>query len=195
MPVRASLSQPYAEDSHTMEPRSDRLRLPLLPRAVLLAGAAPQRAHAFVDYRLHPDWFSHTALMALRAADLEADPDYAPWGLRAMVHDGRMIGHLGFHTRPGPDYLAPWAPAGVEIGYTVYAPYRQHGLGREAVACLLSWAAREHGVHQFVASVSPDNRASLALVHSLGFVPVGEHHDPVDGDEIIHVLDYAAPQA
>lgn len=178
-----------------MEPRSDRLRLPLLPRAVLCAGAAPRRAHAFVDYRLHPDGFSHTALMALRAAGLEADPDYAPWGLCAMVHEDRMLGHLGFHTRPGPDYLARWAPTGVEIGYTVYAPYRQHGLGREAVACLLSGAAQEHGVRQFVASVSPDDRASLARVHSLGFVPVGEPRDPVDGDEIIHLLDYAAPQA
>lgn len=81
-----------------MEPRSDRLRLPLLPRAVLCAGAAPRRAHAFVDYRLHPDGFSHTALMALRAAGLEADPVGEP---RDPV-DGDEIIHL-------LDYAAPQA--------------------------------------------------------------------------------------
>jgi RimJ/RimL family protein N-acetyltransferase len=40
-----------------------------------------------------------------------------------------------------------------------------------------------------VASVSPDNAASLAVVRRLGFVKTGEEVDEVDGLEWVHTLE------
>jgi L-amino acid N-acyltransferase YncA len=56
------------------------------------------------------------------------------------------------------------------------------------VAGMLGWA-RAQGVVACLASVSPDNVASLATVRRLGFVKVGEQIDEEDGLEWVHRLD------
>jgi RimJ/RimL family protein N-acetyltransferase len=53
---------------------------------------------------------------------------------------------------------------------------------------LLGWGAA-HGAVACLASVSPDNVASLATVARLGFVKVGEELDEIDGLEWVHRLD------
>ncbi|MEO5940547.1 MAG: GNAT family N-acetyltransferase, partial [Candidatus Limnocylindrales bacterium] len=54
----------------------------------------------------------------------------------------------------------------------------------EAVRAVLDWAAAEHGIHRFRASIAPDNVASLALAGRLGFVVVGRRTDDVEGEEL-----------
>jgi RimJ/RimL family protein N-acetyltransferase len=49
---------------------------------------------------------------------------------------------------------------------------------------LLDWASNKHGIQHFIASISPGNEASLALVRRLGFREFGRHWDEEDGEEL-----------
>jgi RimJ/RimL family protein N-acetyltransferase len=121
-----------------------------------------------------------------RIADLTVDPEAQPWLGRAVVLDGddgrRIIGTVGFHSPPDAD-------GRVEVGYRVDEAYRRIGVASEVVRALFDWAAREHGVTRFRASISPDNVASLALASRFGFRHVGEQVDDVDGLELVFELD------
>ena len=133
-----------------------------------------------------------TDVMSLRLKQLELDPTLQPWLLRAMVLRERrvMVGHIGFHTAPGEEYLRPYAPGGVEFGFTVYPPFLRQGYAREASNALMGWAHQVHGVARFVVTIRPDNAASQALAAGLGFVRIGSHIDDMDGleDILVHSL-------
>lgn len=135
------------------------------------------------------DWPDIRPILAQRLRQLEADPALQPWLLRAMVlrGDRTMVGHIGFHSAPAPDYLREWCPGGVEFGFTVFAPYRRHGYAREASLGVMRWAGSTHGVAGFVLTISPGNLASRSLAASLGFLQVGSHRDDVDGIEDVFV--------
>jgi ribosomal-protein-alanine N-acetyltransferase len=110
--------------------------------------------------------------------------------LRGMVlrKDAIMIGHIGFHTAPGPEYLRPFAPGAVEFGFEIYPAFRRRGYAREASLALMRWAKEVQGISHFVLSIRPDNIPSQSLAASLGFVRIGSHIDEVDGVE--DVLEY-----
>ena len=97
----------------------------------------------------------------------------------------RVIGTIGFH---GP----PDERRRLEIGYSVQPAYRRQGFAREAVRAMLDWAASEHGIHRFIASISPTNEASLALTRGFGFVQTGEQMDEIDGLELVFEADWPA---
>jgi RimJ/RimL family protein N-acetyltransferase len=123
-----------------------------------------------------------------RLAQVIADSSIRVWLGRAMVRtepDGgrHVLGTIGFH---GP----PDDRGRLEIGYSVQSAHRRQGYAREAVRAMLDWAAREHGVHRFIASISPTNAASLALVQSFWFVQTGEQMDEIDGLELVLEADW-----
>ena len=125
--------------------------------------------------------------LQFRIADLEEDPTSQPWLGRAIVltePDGsrRIIGSAGFHAPP--DRVGR-----VEIGYRVEPDHRRLGIASEVVRALFDWAAREHGVRKFRASVSPGNVASLAIIARLGFRQTGVQMDDIDGEELVFELD------
>jgi hypothetical protein len=74
-----------------------------------------------------------------------------------------MIGHIGFHSLPNPDYLQPYWPDGVELAYAIYPRYRRCGYGYEATAAMLRWAAHNAYVRYFLLSVAAENTASRGL--------------------------------
>ena len=132
-----------------------------------------------------PDQLDH--FLQFRIADLEVDPAAQPWLGRAIVltePDGtrRIIGSAGFHTPPGAD-------GRVEIGYSVEPDHRRQGVATEVVRALFDWAAREHGITRFRASISPGNVPSLAIVDRLGFRQTGVQMDDIDGEELVFELD------
>jgi [ribosomal protein S5]-alanine N-acetyltransferase len=137
------------------------------------------------------DWFEEADLARLRLGNLRDDPSYQAWSLRALAEQAtsRMVGHIGFHTRPAPEYLAAFAPRGVELGYTVYPPFRRLGYAREAIRGMIRWAHDAQGVSQFIVSIAPGNAPSMSLAAGLGFTPVGRHEDEVDGEEIVLLLE------
>jgi RimJ/RimL family protein N-acetyltransferase len=128
-----------------------------------------------------------------RLAQVEADPSVRQWLGRLMVltdeaGQRRVIGTIGFHGRPDDQ-------GRLEVGYRVEAPYRRQGFAREAVRAMFDWAASEHGIHRFIASISPTNEPSLRLAEGFGFQRTGEHIDEIDGLEIEFETDWPGPEA
>jgi RimJ/RimL family protein N-acetyltransferase len=171
---------------------SDRLTLVPLSLGFLEASLAGDAAGAgeLIGLRVPPEWLEERWLMELRRGQLRDDPAYHSWGPRAIGDraSGAMIGHIGFHSGPGPDYLAETVPGGVEIGYTIFPAFRRRGYASEAVAALMGWAAGQ-GVRRFVLSISPENAPSLAIAARFGFRLIGSQIDEEDGLEQIFLRD------
>ena len=130
-------------------------------------------------------------LFQLRIAQLEADPTGVPWLARAIVVTGedgvrRVVGSIGFH-QPPVDGVA-------EIGYNVEPAYRRRGIATEAVRAMLDWAA-EQDIHSIRASVQPANAASLGVIARFGFQQTGVQWDDVDGEELVFMTTWPAPEA
>jgi ribosomal-protein-alanine N-acetyltransferase len=128
-------------------------------------------------------------LFERRLADVDRDPSVLPWMARAMVLTDnlgvrRVIGSVGFHGAPNED-------GQVEIGYHVEPGFRRRGFATEAVRALLEWAAAEHGIRHFRASVAPSNEPSLAVVARLGFRQTGVRWDELDGEQLVFELEPA----
>lgn len=122
--------------------------------------------------------------LRLRRDQIERNPADEPFLARMLVLRGEparpVVGHAGFHERPRDGSL--------EIGYTVFPRWRGLGLAKEAVRALMDWAASEHGVRRFIASISPRNAPSLALARKLGFRRTGQQMDEEDGLEWVFEL-------
>lgn len=133
-------------------------------------------------------WPDQPDILARRLAQLSADPALEEWLMRALVWEasGRVVGIGGFHGPPGGDWLRDYAPEGVEFGYTVFEEFRRQGIAYESSAALMKWARDEHGVTQFVLSMSPSNEASAGVAAKLGFQRVGEWQHEVRGLEHVY---------
>ncbi len=121
--------------------------------------------------------------VAYRLRQLAEDRTVREWLGRAMIltdaaGERHAIGSIGFHGPP--DELGR-----LEIGYSVDPDHRRQGFAREAVRAMLDWAHDRHGIETFVASISPDNEASLNLTAQFGFRQVGEQMDEIDGLELV----------
>lgn len=157
-------------------------------------------AECLIGMKIPAMWFSEQGerwLMELRLRELRADPSLQPWSVRAMClrSAGQMVGYIGFHTKPGPEYLRNLVPGGVELGYTVFPEFRRQGYAREASGALMRWAACEHQITDFVLSIRADNTPSLRLAEFYGFTRIGTVIDPEDGPEEVfrlHVADASA---
>ena len=136
--------------------------------------------------KIPTDWYKEKWFMSMRLNDYKQNPEYLSWGPRAILLDSKMIGRIGFHTAPNPDYLKAYTSSGIEIGYTIFADYRRQGYASEAFQGLITWA-RQKGIKSFVLSISPNNQASLAMAKKFGFAKVGEHMDEKDGLEWVFV--------
>jgi [ribosomal protein S5]-alanine N-acetyltransferase len=166
-------------------------RLDLIPMTPEFLRASLDRnnddASALIGLTLPSTWPDIEDVLALRLRQLNANPALQPWLLRAIAlrESGEMIGHIGFHTAPGEQYLEEWSPGGVEFGFTVFPSHRRRGYAREASEAMIQWAYEVHGVTGFVLTISPMNQPSQALAAGLGFARIGEHVDDVDGVENI----------
>ena len=170
---------------------TERLELLSMPPGFVDALLAGRRAEAetILDLKLPEDWpDDHDGgfgFLALRLRELYERPEVEEWLVYALVvpdGDRPMVGHAGFHGPPGRNVVK--AAGAVELGYTVFPPYRHQGLAGEAVRALIRWASSERGIRHFVASVGPDNEPSLAIVRRLGFEATGRHWDDEDGEEL-----------
>ncbi|MGZ4128480.1 MAG: GNAT family N-acetyltransferase [Actinomycetota bacterium] len=162
----------------------ERLRLvPMTPAFIraLLDGRREQAA-ALLGAEVPESWPDETDGRHLRLwlDDMTTVRRFAQWRARAIIPKGRtdwMIGHAGFHGPPDRKGM-------VEIGYTIFEPWRGRGYATEAAWCLMTFAATQ-GASTLRASVSPDNAASLAVVRKLGLEHVGEQMDEIDGLELV----------
>lgn len=142
-------------------------------------------ASQLINLDIPRQWLDAKWLMEMRLAKMRENAALEPWLLRAvgLRETKTMIGFIGFHTMPGPEYLTPYAPGSVEFGYTIFEEYRGKGYASEAAQALMDWATREHDVKNFVVSISPTNEPSLRIAQKFGFRKVGSFTDPEDGVE------------
>ena len=169
--------------------QSERLDLiPMTPAVLRLVLAGNFReAGELLGVSAPADWDISRHAMELRLSQLEANPGLQPWLLRAISLRERrlLVGHIGFHTAPGAEYLAELSRGGVEFGFGVLDQWRRQGVATEASEAMMRWAREEHQVQRFVLSISPDNVPSLGLAAKLGFRKIGSHIDELDGPEDI----------
>ena len=177
--------------------QSDRLDLiPLAPPVLQSLVTGLFEAEKLLNTAVPTVWDIPRYVLELRLSQLEANPELQPWLLRVIsLRKCRLlVGHIGFHTAPGAEYLSALSPGGVEFGVGVLEPWRRHGVATEASEAMMRWAREEHQVHRFVLSISPENLPSLGLAAKLGFRKIGSHLDEVDGPEDIFERVYAFSQ-
>lgn len=161
-------------------PRLDLHPVPLPMIDALLAGDL-DTARAWAPYAISAETFAgDTYVLALRQVQLRADPAELPWLYRAAVlrATSEVVARCGFHAPPDADGT-------VELGYRVQPAWRRQGLATELATGLLAWAHAQ-GARRCVASTTPDNVASQAVIARLGFVRTGEQMDEVDGLEWVY---------
>ncbi|NUO77961.1 MAG: GNAT family N-acetyltransferase [Lysobacter sp.] len=64
-----------------------------------------------------------------------------------------------------------------ELGYALHPSQWGRGIAREATSLALDWAFGGLGLHRVDAGIDPDNDASRALLHRLGFVTEGRQRE------------------
>jgi len=165
--------------------RTERLELLAFTPDVIEALLAHEGTTALLGASVPADWPDRhdERFLRLRLGQVRAHGDLQEWSVRGIVlaEERALVGHIGFHGPPGVNALR--RPRGVEIGYSIFPAFRRRGIATEAVRGLIDWARDERGIHEFVASVSPVNDASLGVVAKLAFEHVGEHWDDEDGLE------------
>ena len=168
---------------------SERLELVSMSPDFIAAVLEERRgdAESLAGLRLPEGWpdAHDRRFLSFRLRQMRERPELEEWFVYAVVlPDGErpLIGHAGFHGPPGTNAVK--AADAVEVGYTIFEPYRRQGYATEGARTLIDWASREHGVHRVIASVSPENDPSLALVRRLGFHEIGRHWDEEDGEEL-----------
>jgi RimJ/RimL family protein N-acetyltransferase len=173
--------------------RTERLELVLLSPQLLEAILGDDRsdAESRASVALPSEWPDEhdRRFLALRLDQVTKDPSRLEWLPRAIVLRRRkrpVVGHVGFHGPPGVN--GPARANALEVGYTVFEPFRRRGYATEAVSGILAWAQEQHGIRDFVASVSPENAPSLALVRRFGFRQTGTQWDDEDGEELVFEL-------
>jgi RimJ/RimL family protein N-acetyltransferase len=84
------------------------------------------------------------------------------WFQVGLFRNDVLIGDVGVH------FLGP-NNAQCEVGYTIHPRFQRQGFGREAVVCVVDYLFQTLGKHRVIASVAPENVASIALLESIGF--------------------------
>lgn len=102
-----------------------------------------------------------------------ANSDWVAWYIvRDEAPTPRIvIGNCGFKGAPSAD-------GGVEIGYSLFPEFQQHGYATEAVSALLKWAFAHRGVQYVIAETLPDLHPSIAVLTRTGFTRVRESSEP-----------------
>lgn len=83
---------------------------------------------------------------------------------------GRLVGLAGLQNRAG--FASP------ELGFCIAAPYRGRGYAREACLAVLRYGFEELELPEIRAVVHRENKASLHLCETLGFLPDKAAADP-----------------
>ena len=108
------------------------------------------------------------------------------WFQIGIYLEGALIGDIGIHFL-GPDNMQ------CEIGYTISVDYQKKGYGKEAVGCLLNYIFYNMKKHRVIASLNPDNIASIALLERLGFRKEGTFRQSIYNkdhweDDVIYAI-------
>lgn len=109
-----------------------------------------------------PDSIDAVAMLfAAHGVMLGAINESPAWWIHQIVVDGVVVGDIGFHGPPSPEFA-------VEIGYSVVPACRGRGIATRACALILQQAWQD-GAFTVVAETDADNVASQAVLLRNGF--------------------------
>jgi ribosomal-protein-alanine N-acetyltransferase len=93
------------------------------------------------------------------------------YGMSALIDrtTGATIGFIGL--------VHPGGQSEVEIKYALLRQFWGSGLATEAVAGMIGYAASELGITHIIATIAPENTASLSVVSKAGMRPTELRHD------------------
>ncbi len=166
-----------------------RLLIRLLDAEALAATVARDhpRLEALLGLSVPDVWFEEAWVAAMRLDQLRADPLFLPWSIRAISlrSTGEIVGAINCHNRPMEFVALGERSLAVELGYSIYEPWRRRGIAHETIRALTGWAATQ-GVASLVLSIAPGNAASVGLAQKLGAIRIGSHIDEIDGPEDVY---------
>jgi len=180
-PLIGQIALRIAARSNTEQPEtpvSGRFAQIATPR-LLLRRLRRGDAEALWRYRKDPEvaryqgWENYSKEQAITMVREQSgfDPGFAgTWFQLAVVllETNELIGDIGIHTLP-PDGRQS------ELGFTLAQDHQRQGYATEAVTAILDYLFTELQQHRVTASVDPENAASIALLHRLGFRQEGRH--------------------
>lgn len=171
---------------------TERLLLRLVPLAGLAASAAKdaEATQRLIGLNLPEEWFAESWVSELRLNQWKNDPEYGPWSIRAVAlkETGQIVGNFNCHDRPRPFQFHDQSGLAVEMGYTIFEPWRRQGFAFEMINAFMAHA-RVQNVRWVLLSVSPENQLSLALARKLGAEHIGSQIDEKDGPEDIFLIE------
>lgn len=155
-------------------------RLHLVPADLPILDALIQKRSELttpVACRIPEDWTEFPEVLEPTYQLLKGKPSLSPWWMYIFVHraDQVLIGSGGFKGLPDEDGT-------VEIGYEIYAPYRQQGLATEVAKELVSFALSQPKIRNVMAHTLPEQNPSNRLLKKIGFKFDGTIQDPDDGE-------------
>ena len=170
---------------------TERLVLRLVSLAGLAAIAAKdEEACSRIIGALPREWFEDAWVAELRLNQWKEDAAYAPWSIRAITlkSTGEIVGGINCHDQPRLMEHGGETGLAVEMGYSIYDPWRRNGYATETVQGLSRFAA-DHEVRWVKLSISPENQPSLRLAKKLGAKKIGSQIDGIDGPEDIYLFE------
>ena len=124
-----------------------------------------KKTESLIGLKISQDWLDENDLTIRRLEDYRTDAEFISWGLRAvgLKESNEMVGFIGFHTRPNPEYLQKYAEHAIEFGYTIFFQNRRRGFAEEAVLGLMNWAIEQYPLEKLA------TEGELYTYHHNGF--------------------------
>jgi RimJ/RimL family protein N-acetyltransferase len=112
----------------------------------------------------------------LRDQDDLDGPEAGAWVQLAIEHQGVMIGDLALGLIAGGHIGS--------LGYTLAPEHHGHGFAGEAAGALIDALFASGDVHRVIASLDPENHASMRMLEQLGFLYEGlaRQAEPIRGE-------------
>jgi RimJ/RimL family protein N-acetyltransferase len=155
------------------------LRVVDLPLPVMLALRDGETATAerLIGLPVPPEFAAQTDIWNFMVTLLDGRPENATWTMHALVHDDEIMGNVGFKG-------APDEHGEIELGYRILTAHRRQGLALAAAGLMVARAQREPAVTRVLATISPDNVASIGVITKAGFTPDGDRMHPRWGRQL-----------
>ena len=132
------------------------LRAVDLPLPVMLAlrGGEIATAEHLAGLPIPPEFAAQTDIWNFMVTLLDGRPENATWTMHAVVRGEEIVGNAGFKG-------APDEHGEIELGYRILTAPRRQGLALAAAGLMVARAEREPTVRRVLATISPDNVASI----------------------------------
>jgi ribosomal-protein-alanine N-acetyltransferase len=155
------------------------VRLIDLPLPVMLAlrDGDVAKAERLVGLPIPAEFAERTDIWTFMVTLLDGRPENATWTMNAVVRDDEIVGNAGFKGAPDDE-------GEIELGYGILTAHRRQGLAVAAARLLLTRAEREPTVTRVMATIDPDNSASIGVITKVGFTPDGDRIHPRWGRQL-----------